>query len=55
MGIVLKVNMIAQLILTGFAFGGVPMYGYLYGAKQQDTLKKLLRFVCCSCAGFHWR
>ena len=44
MGIVLKVNMIAQLILTGFAFGGVPMYGYLYGAKQQDTLKKLLRF-----------
>lgn len=44
MGIVLKVNMIAQLILTGFAFGGVPMYGYLYGAKQQDTLQKLLRF-----------
>lgn len=44
MSIVLKVNMIAQLILTGFAFGGVPMYGYLYGAKQQDTLKKLLRF-----------
>lgn len=44
MGIVLKVNMIAQLILTGFAFGGVPMYGCLYGAKQQDTLQKLLRF-----------
>ena len=44
MGIVLKVNMIAQLILTGFAFGGVPMYGYLYGANQRDTLKKLLRF-----------
>ena len=44
MGIVLKVNMIAQLVLTGFAFGGVPMFGYLYGAKQHDTLKKLVRF-----------
>ena len=44
MGIVLKVNMIAQLILTGFAFGGVPMYGYLYGAKQSDALRKLIRF-----------
>ena len=44
MGIVLKINMIAQLILTGFAFGGVPMYGYLYGAKQNELLKKLLRF-----------
>lgn len=55
MGIVLKVNMIAQLILTGFAFGGVPMYGYLYGAKQQDTLKSCCVSVCCSCAGFHWR
>lgn len=27
MGIVLKVNMIAQLVLTGFAFGGVPLFG----------------------------
>lgn len=44
MGIVLKVNMIAQLVLTGFAFGGVPMYGYLYGAKQTKTLRKLIRF-----------
>ena len=44
MGIVLKVNMIAQLVLTGFAFGGVPMYGYLYGAKQTVTLRKLIRF-----------
>ena len=33
MGIVLKINMIAQLILTGFAFGGVPLFGYLYGAR----------------------
>lgn len=44
MGIVLKVNMIAQLILTGFAFGGVPLFGYLYGAKNRNDMQKLIRF-----------
>ncbi len=44
MGIVLKINMIAQLVLTGFAFGGVPLFGYLYGAKKQPELRKLIRF-----------
>lgn len=48
MGIVLKVNMIAQLVLTGFAFGGVPLFGYLYGARQRQEMKKLIRF----CLGF---
>lgn len=48
MGIVLKVNMIAQLVLTGFAFGGVPLFGYLYGAQRQAEMKKLVRF----CLGF---
>ncbi len=48
MGIVLKVNMIAQLVLTGFAFGGVPLFGYLYGARQHSEMKKLVRF----CLGF---
>lgn len=48
MGIVLKINMIAQLVLTGFAFGGVPLFGYLYGARQSKALKKLVRF----CLGF---
>lgn len=44
MGIVLKINMIAQLILTGFSFGGVPLFGYLYGAKQRKELNRLVRF-----------
>lgn len=44
MGIVLKVNMIAQLILTGFAFGGVPLFGYLYGARRRAEMKRLVRF-----------
>lgn len=48
MGIVLKVNMIAQLVLTGFAFGGVPLFGYLYGARRWAEMKKLVRF----CLGF---
>lgn len=48
MGIVLKINMIAQLVLTGFAFGGVPLFGYLYGAQRRVEMKKLVRF----CLGF---
>ena len=48
MGVVLKINMIAQLVLTGFAFGGVPLFGYLYGARQSKELKKLVGF----CLGF---
>ena len=48
MGIVLKINMIAQLILIGFSFGGVPLFGYLYGAQQRAEMKKLVRF----CLGF---
>lgn len=48
MGIVLKINMIVQLILTGFAFGAVPLFGYLYGAKLRDEMTKLLKF----CLGF---
>ena len=48
MGIVLKINMIAQLILIGFSFGGVPLFGYLYGARRRAEMKKLVRF----CLGF---
>lgn len=44
MGIVLKINMIAQLVLTGFSFGAVPLFGYLYGAGLKSVMKKLIRF-----------
>ena len=44
LGIVLKVTMIVQLILVGFSFGGVPLYGFLYGAKEKEKLNRLLRF-----------
>ncbi|MDO5424559.1 MAG: MATE family efflux transporter [Eubacteriales bacterium] len=48
MGIVMKINMIAVLILVGFAFGAQPLIGYNYGAKNDLRLKKILRF----CYGF---
>ena len=44
-GIAGKVEcMIAQLVLVGFSFGGIPPFGYLYGAKR-DVMRKLIHFV----------
>lgn len=48
MGIVMKVNLIAILILVGFAFGAQPLIGYNYGARNDSRLKEILRF----CYGF---
>ena len=44
MGIASKVSMIAQLVLVGFSFGGIPLFGYLYGAKKRDVMRKLIHF-----------
>ena len=44
MGIVLKVTMIVQMILVGFSFGGVPLFGFLSGAGEKEKIRKLLRF-----------
>ena len=44
MGIVLKVTMVVQMILVGFSFGGVPLFGYLSGAGDTVRIRKLLRF-----------
>ena len=48
MGIVMKVNLIAVLVLVGFAFGAQPLIGYNYGAKNKARLKEILKF----CYGF---
>lgn len=48
MGIVMKINLIAVLILVGFAFGAQPLIGYNYGAKNFSRLKEILHF----CYGF---
>lgn len=47
MGIAMKIAMIAQMLLVGFAFGGVPIFGYLYGAGLRGMMKKLIRFCLC--------
>lgn len=44
MGIVLKVNMIASMVLIGFAFGGQPLIGYSYGAGNRERTKEILAF-----------
>ncbi|MDO4491753.1 MAG: MATE family efflux transporter [Lachnospiraceae bacterium] len=51
MGIAMKVNMITMLILVGFAFGGQPLIGYNYGARNQKRLKEILRFAYIFMAG----
>ncbi|MGI5958129.1 MAG: MATE family efflux transporter [Massiliimalia sp.] len=43
MGIALKVSSIAILLLVGFSFGGQPLIGYLYGAKDYSRLRALLK------------
>ena len=45
MGIALKANMISAFILVGFAFGGQPLVGYNYGARNNKRLKEILRFA----------
>ena len=44
MGVVLKVTMINQMILVGFSFGGIPLFGFLTGAGEKQKIRSLLRF-----------
>lgn len=51
MGIVLKLTMIVQMILVGFSFGGIPLFGFLMGAGEKAKLRKLVRFCLVFLAG----
>jgi len=44
MGIVMKINLIAVLILVGFAFGAQPLIGFNYGSGNRKRLGQILRF-----------
>ena len=44
-GIVSKVIMIVVMIMVAFSFGGQPLYGYLYGAKNNSRMKETIRFA----------
>ncbi|MBO4886729.1 MAG: MATE family efflux transporter [Firmicutes bacterium] len=53
MGIVFKITMIVNMILVGFSFGGVPLFGFLAGAGEREKVRKLIRFCllfACSIA-----
>lgn len=39
-----KVTMIVQMIMVGFSFGGIPLFGFLSGAGERNKIKKLLCF-----------
>ena len=45
MGIVSKVVMIVVMIMVAFSFGGQPLYGYLYGARNTKRMKETIRFA----------
>ena len=48
MGIASKISMVAMLVITGFSFGGVPLFGYVYGSGDKAKMKELTSF----CLGF---
>ena len=47
MGIVLRISMIVNMVLVGFSFGGVPLFGFLIGSGQTEKRRQLLRFCLC--------
>ena len=51
LGIVLKITMIVQMILVGFSFGGVPLFGFLVGAGDRQKIRQLLRFCLVFLSG----
>ncbi|MDE7362673.1 MAG: MATE family efflux transporter [Oscillospiraceae bacterium] len=45
MGITMKVNQIISAVLIGLSTGAQPIWGYNYGSKQSDRVKKTYRIV----------
>ena len=45
LGIVMKISQILNSIILGIAVGAQPIYGYNYGAKKYDRVKKTLLTV----------
>ena len=49
-GLVMKINTIFLGIFIGINQGAQPIYGFNYGAKQYDRVKKLYKYVITICA-----
>jgi putative MATE family efflux protein len=47
-GIVMKVNQILNSVIVGITVGAQPIFGYNYGAKKYDRVKKTLKTVLCA-------
>lgn len=45
LGIVMKINQILNSIIIGIAAGSQPIFGYNYGARKYDRVKKALKIV----------
>lgn len=45
MGIVMKIIMIVALVVVGLAFGGQPLIGYTYGAKDKERMQQVIAFA----------
>lgn len=52
MGISLKISMVINMIVAGFAFGAQPLIGYSYGAKDQRRFREAIHFDILVVAGF---
>lgn len=51
MGIAIKVSLIVLMIITGLTFGGQPLFGFYYGAKNQVRLRGTIRFAAAVICG----
>ncbi len=47
----MKITMIVMLMLVGFSFGGVPLFGFLYGSKKWGKLRRSPRFCTAFLCG----
>ena len=45
MGIVMKIIMIVALVVVGLSFGGQPLIGYNYGAKDRERMQDVISFA----------
>lgn len=52
MGISLKISLIINMIVAGFAFGAQPLIGYTYGAKDRQRFDETVRFDIAVVAAF---
>ena len=50
LGIVMKISQILNSIIIGIAAGSQPIFGYNYGARKYDRVKKALKIVLGSSA-----